>query len=99
MGEEAVNYAHSIKVEALRQLGLMLKETERAKGQLLRGTKMEPREDIPTLSELGLSKKISKLAQDIASLPEEEFEKVKEGVVTLGRAQDVIRVNSSSSNV
>lgn len=93
LGEEAIKYATFIKVEALAQLGRMLKETERAtgvKGQLIGrgiigGTKKEP--PIPTLADLGLDKKTSKLAQDIAELPEEELEKVKEGVLTLAKAQ------------
>lgn len=89
MGEEAINYAISIKIEALAQLGRMLKEMLKnpgTKGQLvgrgvIGGTKDEP--PIPTLSDLGLDKKTSKLAQDIASLPEEELEKVKGGIETL----------------
>jgi hypothetical protein len=47
-----------------------LKETERNEGILRRGTELAPRENQPpTLAELGLDKKTSKLAQDIAELP------------------------------
>lgn len=89
-------YATAIKVEALAQLGRMLKETPRAvgtRGQLQgrdasAGTKIElPESNIPTYIELGLDKKTSKLAQDIAKLPEEELEKVKAGVVSLHKVQ------------
>lgn len=95
MGEEAINYATSIKVEALAQLGRMLKETPKntgTRGQLSGrnssgGTEIEPPENnIPTLADMGLDKKTSKLAQDIASLPDEQLEAVKQGVVSLSNA-------------
>ena len=81
LGEEAIHYANSIKVEALAQLGRMLKETPRNKGAdgiIITGNKRVPVMDTtPTLSDLGLDKKTSKLAQDIAEIPEEKFEAVK----------------------
>jgi N6-adenosine-specific RNA methylase IME4 len=91
LGEEAIHYATAIKVEALRQLGNMLKETPRNKGAIpgKTGTKGLPVLDpTPTLAEMGLDKKTSKLAQDIADLPEDQFEKVKEGIVTLSKVTD-----------
>ena len=92
LGEEAVQYATSIKVEALAQLGRMLKETPkntgvRMSGKDIGGTKWEPPINVPTLAEMGLDKKTSKLAQDIADLPEEQFEAVKSGVMALSKAQ------------
>ena len=94
LGEEAIKYATAIKVEALAQLGRMLKETKRNKGAAGIGINQYTTEVSyqngtapPTLMELGLDKKTSKLAQDIAELPEKELEKVKEGVVTLAKAQ------------
>lgn len=89
LGEEAISYATAIKIEALRQLGNMLKETERNKGvrsqlagrNISGSTKLEPPENnIPTLSDLGIDKKTSSLAQQVADLSDEEIEKVKEGV-------------------
>ncbi len=48
----------------------MLRETRRNPGNLSRGAEMEPREDQPpTLGEVGLDKKTSKLAKYIARLP------------------------------
>jgi adenine-specific DNA-methyltransferase len=88
LGEEAVQYATSIKIEALRQLGRMLQETERNKGAILRGAKLVPRENnAPTLAEIGIDKKTSKLAQDIARLPDDKIEAVKNRLITLSRAQ------------
>lgn len=94
LGEEAIRYATSIKVEALAQLGRMLKETERAKGgdyggkKKIDGTRLLPSIDTaPTLAEMGLDKRTSKLAQDIADLPDEQIENVKRGVMSLHEAQ------------
>jgi len=99
MGEEAINYATSIKVEALRQLGFMLKETERAKGGEQYHTTGNSEEPVlPTLSDLGLDKKTSKLAQDVASLSEEKLEKVKQGVISLSKATNVHVSNNSGEN-
>jgi len=63
-----LRFATSIKVEALAQLGRMLKDMPknqgvRANGRDIGGTKMEPPSSIPTLAEIGLDKKTSKLAQ------------------------------------
>lgn len=96
LGEEAVQYATAIKVEALAQLGRMLKEMPKNKGTRLiggsekysGGSKVEPPEDIPTLADLGLDKKTSKLAQDIAALPEEKFEAVKSGLIALSNIKN-----------
>lgn len=87
LGEEAEAIAVSIKVEALRKLGEMLKAAPKAKGELRRGTKSEPREtDASTLAELGLSKKESAVAQKLATLSEEAFEQVRDGHVTVAKA-------------
>jgi hypothetical protein len=102
LGEDAVRYATSIKVEALRQLGEMLKETQRnkgASGSFLTGDELVPvrtaMDGTPTLAEMGLDKKTSKLAQDIASLPDEVIEKVKEGIVSLSGAQKAIKTEKA----
>jgi len=92
LGEDAIRYATEIKMEALRQLGNMLKETPRNPGVRTAGKVMGspivvPPIDIPTLAEMGLDKKTSKLAQDVASLPPEEFVKVAAGVATLTQVQ------------
>lgn len=87
LGEDAINYAREVKVEALRQLGVMLKETPLAKGgQPYQGSTGSKSVPVETLSQLGLDKKTSSLAQKIADLPEEQFEKVKSGVVALSKA-------------
>ena len=52
----------------------MLMDQPKAKGQLLRGTKIEPREETKTLSDLGIEKKLSSSSQKTAALPQAEFE-------------------------
>jgi len=72
--------ASAIKIESLRQLGDMLKATEssRAKGGQpyqsgSTGSILEPVENRnPTLSDMGINKKISSLAQKLSDLPEAE---------------------------
>jgi len=104
LGEEAIMYATAIKVEALAQLGRMLRETPRNPGTRLAGRDIggakivPPTNDIPTYADLGLDKKISKLAQDIAKLPEDELEKVKAGIVSLHRVQGQAHVSFNTGN-
>jgi len=99
LGDEAIKYATSIKVEALAQLGRMLKETPRATGgqpyQNPTGNKQEPVET-PTLADMGLDKRTSKLAQDISNLPEKQIEAVKDGVISLSRAVSNNHVSDGS---
>lgn len=72
----------------LAQLGRMLKKTPRnegtkgqLKGDVVSGTKLElPTSDIPTLADLGLDKKTSKLAQDIAELPRGTYLELRDSV-------------------
>jgi len=66
----------------LATLGRMLRETPRNTGAAGIGpiaVLKENRNLTPTLADMGLSKKTSKLAQDIASLPEMQKERLKKG--------------------
>ena len=95
LGEEAMDIALSIKVEALRKLGEMLQaapknrgvEGKAGPGRGKPGTKSEPGfTEAPTLAELGLTKKESAVAQKLAALSENDFEQVREGHVTVAKA-------------
>ena len=98
LGAEAGDLAASIKVDALRQLGEMLKATPKAKGEILRGDKLEPRGDeAPTLADLGLTKKESMVAQKLANLSEEEFEQVREGNVSVAKAIAAVTATKPTS--
>ena len=97
LGEEAVQHARSIELEAMRRLGELLAETPKNKGLLLRGTKSEPREiSSPTLSDLGVDKKISSLSQQLARMPKKEFEQVRDGVVSMSEALKIVHVSQNS---
>lgn len=97
MSEDSILRATSIKVEALRQLGNMLKDAPKQTAAYRKGggSKGAKKELIlfapPTLADMGLDKKTSKLAQDIASLPEEQIEKVKRGVSSIHEAQKNVK--------
>ena len=92
LGEEASNLATSIKIEALRKLGGMLEQTPRASGvkkagTVLGGSKVElPKNDAPTLAELGLTKKESALAQKLNTLSEEDYQQVRDGNISVAKA-------------
>jgi len=95
MSQESIDYAYSIKIDALRKLGEMLQETPKNKGTKSQlsgknssgGTKMEPPEEAtPSLKELGLDKKTSSIAQKLAKLPEKEFAQVRSGHETIAKA-------------
>src|SRR5437867_11024187 len=55
--------AVEIRIRAERRLGELIRAQKEStglnRGQLLRGTRKEPREEKPTLSEVGISKKLS----------------------------------------
>lgn len=97
LGEEAIAYAHDIKLEALRLLGAMLKATPRATGaehggkKGIDGSRKEPSNKTPTLAELGLDKKTSMLARRVAALSPEKFKDVQASVVTLAKMSQPLR--------
>lgn len=81
LSAEAVNYAAEIKIRAERLLGEMLQQTPKNTGIRLNGrdtfgsTVMEPPKVLaPTLAEIGITKKQSSRAQQLASLPVETLE-------------------------
>ena len=85
LSEEAERLAATVKVEALRKLGEMLKATPKATGAKGIGKSAVPKGN-RTLADIGLTKKESALAQKLAELPEEAFEQVRDGHVTVAKA-------------
>lgn len=92
LGDQAVNYAHSIKIDAERLLGGFLRETEKntgTRGQVSAfsgGTKAVPPGDVPTLADLGLSKKLSAESQALHAIAEkspEQFQAIRTGTKTI----------------
>lgn len=91
LGDDAEGIAHSIKIDALRQLGEMLKDAPKNRGEKGQfrtgGTKVEPPvEAAPTLDSLGLDKKTAAVAQKLAELPENDFKQVRDGHKTVAKA-------------
>ena len=74
LGLENQNEAAEVKIRAERKAGEMLAQMPKNEGGLLRGNTMLPRDETPTLSELGIEKMQSSRWQAIASLPPEVFE-------------------------
>lgn len=85
LGEEASDLALSIKVEALRKLGEMLQTTPKATGAKGIGKSAVPKEN-RTLADLGLTKKESAVAQKLAAMPEDAYQQVRDGHVTVAKA-------------
>lgn len=112
LGEDVIGYAHTIKVRALARLGELLNQIEKAKGTRLAGrepgsnkgvggTRREPpTTNAPTLADLGVTKKVSSVAQQLAALPADTREAIAQRETTIAqarrerRAEEVQRVVS-----
>ena len=89
LSDEAIGRALSVKVDATRKLGEILKATPKnigVKGSAVPNRNRANLDETPTLEELGLSKKESAVAQKLAALPEDQFEQVRLGNVTIAKA-------------
>lgn len=72
VGEEAIGYAHAVKIESLAQLRGMLKAMEKNTGAKGIGKCLVPKENCtPGLSELEIDKKTSMVAQPLAPMPDD----------------------------
>ncbi len=87
LGQEAINFAHAVKIEALRRLGKILEDTPRAKPgpKPEFGSDGEPNSP-PTLKELHLTKKTSAIAQQLVNLPSEQYEQVRDNTTSVAKA-------------
>lgn len=107
LSESAISQATSVKVEAMRKLGEILQTTPKAKGVRTVGgdsrsggsISAPPENSPPTLDELGLTKKESAVAQQLASLSEEAFEQVREGSVTVAKALAAVKADKEKPPV
>lgn len=95
MGEAIIGAAHALKIHALARLGELLKAMPKAAGAIgvagpgrgKRGNKQEPRFSNPTLADLGLTKKVSSLAQQLDELPPETREAIAQRETTFTQAR------------
>ena len=102
--------AHTIKIRALGRLGELLAALEKAKGTQgkgrpkLGGTHALPPKSETTLDDLGISKNLASIAQQLASQPPEIREAIAQRETTIAqvrreqRAIDVQRVVSLPGN-
>ena len=83
MGEDAIQHCRSYALEAERKMGKMLLESERATGARGIGkSAVTNGHRTPTLAEIGVSKKESAAAQQLATAPEETFVQIRNGKKT-----------------
>jgi N6-adenosine-specific RNA methylase IME4 len=72
--------AAELRLRAERRLGIMLSEQKATiglnRGRLRRGSDEEPRDERPTLSEIGIDKKLSMRSQKVGGIGEQAFEAV-----------------------
>ena len=93
MGEAVIGQAHTLKVRALVKLGELLEALPKAgpqhsKGGGSKGSTREPLLDAPaTYAELGVTKKLASVAQQLAALPESTREAIAQREVTLSQAR------------
>jgi N6-adenosine-specific RNA methylase IME4 len=95
LGQEAIDFARAVMYEALRRVGELLKAGERntgakgtARGRDVSGNIVleSPEKAPPTLADLGVTPKLSSLAQNLEKLPAKQFAEVIEGTKTPGKA-------------
>ena len=97
MGDEAIRYANSYALAAERKMGELIAEGQEA-GIVATKGRPDKYTQVVYLKELGLSLKDSSNAQQLAELPEEIFEEVREGKKTRAKAKKEIR-NKATSNI
>jgi N6-adenosine-specific RNA methylase IME4 len=97
MGERAIRHCRTYALLAQRKIGELLLDTERAKGVRMAGRTIgghaliPPKDDAPTLAELGLTKRESAEAQRLAAIPEPEFRTVLDGTQTVAAAVRTVK--------
>jgi len=84
LGQESIDYAHSIKIDAQVMLGGFLKAAPKNEGTLKCGPVVvrDNHGEIPTLADIGISKELSVQSQALHTIAEtapEKFEAIKRG--------------------
>ena len=93
MGEAIIGAAHALKIRAMARLGELLKGMEKAGPKHSRGggSKGSTREPLPsappTLADLGLTRKVASLAQQLDDLPPETREAIAQRETTFAQAR------------
>ena len=89
----------AIKIEAMRKLGEMLKVKPNAKP----GRKTDMCSTVEhiseSLKELGIDRKVAMVAQQLAAMPDQQFEQVRDGTKTLTAALSALRKQSIKADL
>ncbi len=100
LSDEAIAYAHEIKIDAQRLLGEFLEKQAKNPGVKTKGGglgaggAMQEPPAIATLASVGISKKVSSASQALARIADEDpekFEAIKQGKITISRATREIK--------
>lgn len=86
LGEDVIAFAHTIKTRALARLGELLSQLPKNAGARGVGKSGVPAEN-PTLDDLGVTKKISSVAQQLAALPAETREAIAQRETTIAKVR------------
>lgn len=91
--QDVIQRAKSLRLQAERRLGEMLRVMPKSVGAAAggvkdgpRGSYVEPRESTPTLADIGITKKTSMRAQQLAAMPAEKFAQVASGEISVAQA-------------
>ena len=98
LGKEAVASAREIELEAEFKLGEILKQMDKNTGGWTNKScpaNKEGQDIPPTYNEIGIGYKEAATAQQLASLPAEEKEKVKKGIVSKKKALESVKKKST----
>jgi DNA modification methylase len=93
LSQDSIDYAHAVKIDAMRLLGEMLKETPKNKGgqpMQKRSTCPKKEQVAPTLPEVGINRKESSQAQKLARIAADGdglFDEVRSGKKTIAQAE------------
>lgn len=95
LGEDVIAFAHTIKTRALAKLGELLQQLDKAKGVAGRSKKGQTRgsagtpriEEPPTYADLGISKKVAAVAQQLAKLPHDTREAIAQRETTIAKVR------------
>jgi len=93
LGEDVIGYAHTVKIRALARLGELLKPLEKAKGGAEVGVGRRGKNavtdvnSIPRLADLGVDRRTSMIAQQLADLPSDIRESIAQREKTLSEVR------------
>lgn len=84
---DVIQRAKSLRLQAERRLGEILRDMPKAQARFSEGNKNEPSSnDAPTLADIGIDKRTSSRAQKLAALPAKVFAQVASGDMPVARA-------------